>query len=191
MLLAIDRELAGEDIGARLLARVRDRSDKRNQVRSQLRKNARHLRCGRARFVFIEQSVVGGFLVANGLRFLALRVTILSSQGANVGKSFFLRASAHTFCACDTVLAISSTSLPGTLTARSYVRRISRTLTALGVIGRRGGFALGQQFAETRRREHAVTELREKAHLLSAMVATLGRHIGVLVPVGDSADRFQ
>ena len=58
----------------------------------------------------------------------AMRATIFSSHGANVLKSLCLRVSCQTPWARVVVRANSSTSAPGTLTAMSWTRRISRRL---------------------------------------------------------------
>ena len=72
MRLTIDRIIALQNGVIRLAARGADGLDQRHQLRAQGGEQLRHVGRRRARFVLVEQGVIGRVLVADGLRLLAL-----------------------------------------------------------------------------------------------------------------------
>ena len=69
-LLAINREVSLQDFPRRLSSRGRDRAHQRHKIIAKRSKRSGDLGRRRAGLIFIEQSIVGGFFIADGLRFL-------------------------------------------------------------------------------------------------------------------------
>ena len=183
--LPIDRVVAFQDLmpwpaGEAAMAATSGTSSWRRAAN-----NSVDLACRGAGLVFVEQRVVGRFLVADGLGFFALEGDDAFELGKEIGKAVVTAGLGPNLLGlrgdAGQLLDQACRQLDRAVVVAADVVDVGGRL-GVRLLDQLGAFEVGEQLADARRGQHLMAEARQQGHLLRPMGRALLGHAGPLVP---------